>query len=241
MMTRSKALVLRTVKYNDASFIAVLFTEAAGAVSFLVRMPKSRRSGVQLKLFQPLTLLEVEWDSRDTLSLQRLGRCRCYRPYVSIIREPVKTTVALFLAEFLYYSLRHEGQGQPLYGYLETSLLWLDVARRSFANFHLVFLMRLSRFLGLFPNAGRYEEGDVFDLQNSCFVGSVPLHPYYIKGKEAASIPLLLRMNYETMHLFRFSRAERSRLLDVLNLYYRLHVPGFPKLKSIEVLREVFD
>lgn len=239
-MTRCRALVLRTVKYSDTSFIAVLFTELGGAVSFLVRIPRSRRAGVQLKLFQPLTILEVEWDDRETLSLQRLSRCRCCQPYASIISDPVKTTVALFLAEFLYYTLRHEKAGQPLYDYLKTSLLWFDLARRAFSNFHLVFLMRLSRFLGFFPNAGQYETGDVFDLQNGCFARKVPLHPYYIKGREAASVPLLLRMNYETMHLFRFSRAERNRLLDVLCVYYQLHVPGFPKLKSLDVLRAVF-
>jgi DNA repair protein RecO (recombination protein O) len=62
-----------------------------------------------------------------------------------------------------------------------------------------------------------------------------------LKPDEASRIRLLLRMNYETMHLFAMSRAERSRCLMVINDYYRLHIPDFPILKSIDVLKELFD
>lgn len=54
-------------------------------------------------------------------------------------------------------------------------------------------------------------------------------------------LPVLFRMNYPTMHLFRLSRRERQRILHVLNEYYRLHVPGFPELKSLEILQELFS
>ena len=44
-----------------------------------------------------------------------------------------------------------------LFAYLIHSIRWLDECEnRSFANFHLVFLMRLSRFLGLYPNVDDY-------------------------------------------------------------------------------------
>ena len=43
------------------------------------------------------------------------------------------------------------------------------------------------------------------------------------------------------MHLYAMTRAERMRCLEVMNLYYRLHLPGFPELKSLEVLKELFD
>ena len=50
-----------------------------------------------------------------------------------------------------------------------------------------------------------------------------------------------MRMNYETMHLFGMSRAERTRCLTTINDYYSLHLPDFPILKSLEVLKELFD
>ena len=31
-----------------------------------------------------------------------------------------------------------------------------------------------------------------------------------------------------------------ERLLEYINLYYRLHVPNFPELKSLAVLKDLF-
>lgn len=241
MLIKSRALVLRTLKHNDTASVAVLFTEVSGMVSFLVRLPKGHKAGSRSKLFQPLAILEIEWDQRDKESLQHPVHVRNYYPYATLPLQPYKTTIALFISEYLYYSLRDEQNGQPLFDYLFSSLQWLDLTKRSVANFHLVFLLRLSRFLGFYPNAEDYCPNDLFDLENSCFTHITPDHSYYLSADEAAHLPLLLRMNFDTMHLFQFNRTQRNRLLDIINEYYRLHIPNFPQLKSLEVLREVFE
>ena len=111
-----------------------------------------------------------------------------------------------------------------------------------FLSEFLVFLMRLSRFLGLYPNLEGYAEGDWFDLRAACFTPLRPVgHGDCIAPAEAARIARLMRMDYGTMHLFRLTRDERARCLDVILTYYRLHLPDFPELKSVEVLRELFD
>ena len=48
-------------------------------------------------------------------------------------------------------------------------------------------------------------------------------------------------MNYPTMHLFRLSRQQRQRILRTLTDYYRLHLPLFGPLHSLEVLSAVLD
>lgn len=47
-------------------------------------------------------------------------------------------------------------------------------------------------------------------------------------------------MTFRSMRLFKMNRTQRNVILDVLLAYYRLHVPEFPELKSVEMLREVF-
>jgi DNA repair protein RecO (recombination protein O) len=58
---------------------------------------------------------------------------------------------------------------------------------------------------------------------------------------EAALAIVMMRMDFATMHLYHLTRSERARLLDVLLTYYRLHLPSFPELKSVEVLKELFS
>jgi DNA repair protein RecO (recombination protein O) len=155
--------------------------------------------------------------------------------------SPVKSTLALFLAEFLSAALREEKENLSLYRYIESSLQWLDVVESAgaMANFHLVFLMHLSRFMGIYPNLERPDH--YFDLLAGSYCDRQPPHAHFLRCQEAQALPLLFRMDYPTLHLFRLSRQERMRILQVLNEYYRLHVPNFPELKSLEVLQEFYS
>lgn len=242
MFQKTIGIVLHTLKYNDASNVVEVYTREGGRTSFIVSVPRSRKSGMRLALFQPLAMIELEADFKPNVHLHRIREVKSAYPFRSLPFHPYKSSIAMFLAEFLYRALKEEAPNGPLFAYLQHSILWLDACEdRSFANFHLVFLMRLSRFLGLYPNLDDYGEGDYFDMVNASFSPVVPSSGVYLKPDEASRIHLLMRMNYDTMHLFGMSRAERGRCLAVINDYYRLHLPDFPVLKSLDVLKELFD
>ncbi len=242
MLQKTTGIVLHVLKYNDSSNIVEIYTRETGRASFLVKVPRTRKSPVKAVLFQPLALVEFEAEVKPKSSLSLVKEAKSLHPFSSIPYDPYKSSIALFLAEFLYRAVREEVENRPLFAYLEHSILWLDECRSGYANFHLVFLMRLSRFLGLYPNLDDYHPGDYFDLLNSCFTSSRPkLHSAYVGSEEASRISGLMRMNYETMHLFGMNRTERGRCLHILNEYYRMHLPDFPVLKSLEVLHELFD
>ena len=116
---------------------------------------------------------------------------------------------------------------------------WLAPRRNGYANFHLLFLMRLAQFLGISPNTAETSL-PFFDLMAAEFASRAPAHIYYIYGDEARAFEQLLRMNFSTMHLFRLTRGQRNRILELILTYYRLHIPSLPELKSWEVLREFF-
>lgn len=240
MLEKTRGIVLHTLKYSDSSLIVDVYTELLGTTSFMVRIPKSRKAALKSVFFQPLSLLELDCDFRLKVSLQKIKDVRVCYAYSSVPYHPYKSSMALFLAEFLYRALRQEVQNKPLFAYLFYSIQWLDRSLDHFSNFHLVFITRLTRFLGFYPNVEEYRSGDYFDMQNGRFCSCQPFHNAYLKPEEAARIPLIMRMNYDTMHLFVMNRIERNRYLEVLNDYYRLHVPDFPELKSLEILRQLF-
>ena len=240
MLQKTKGIVLHTLKYNDTSIIVDMYTELSGRASFLVAVPRSRKAAVKSVLFQPLSFIEFEADYRPNATLYRIKEAKSFYPFSSIPYDPYKSSMALFLSEFLYRAVREEAENRPLFAYLQHSIIWLDECGGGFANFHLVFLMRLSRFLGLYPNVEDYAPSDYFDLLNACFVPSQPYHGMFVRPEEASHIRNLMRMNYETMHLFAMNRMERNRCLDIINEYYRLHLPDFPELKSLPVLQELF-
>jgi DNA repair protein RecO (recombination protein O) len=241
MLQKTRGIVLHALRYNDTTNIVDLYTEKFGRCSFLVALPRSKKSLLRSSIFQPLALIEFDADFRPHANLFRIKEAKPL-PFSDMPYQPHKAAIAFFVAEFLYHAVHEAEENPPLFAYLEHSVTWLDACPGSFANFHLVFLMRFSRFLGLYPNLDHYREGDYFDLVNASFTPSQPMqHASFMSPAEASRVTKLMRMNYDTMHLFAMNRAERNRCLELMITYYRLHLPNFPALKSLPVLQELFD
>jgi DNA repair protein RecO (recombination protein O) len=240
MIVKTKAVILHSFRYGEASVIVDTFTETNGRLSFIVKISRSQKSKFKKQYFQPLHIIDMEFDYRPRVSLQRMKDVRIAYPFVSIPFDPYKLSISMFIAEFLCRITSSEQCNEALFNYIQNSVLWLDGVQSSFSNFHLVFMMRLTRFIGFYPNLDNYSDGDYFDLRNGCFVSRLPLHPDVLQPEEAKKIALMMRMDYETMHLFAMSRQERTRCIEVIIMFYRLHVPSFPELKSLPVLKELF-
>lgn len=241
MLVKTDAIALRTLRYSDNKVIVDMLTRDKGRQSAIATMSK-RRGHLRQQLLQPLSLLAVTVDVHPKARLHRLVDASIKEPYLSIPYNAYKSAIALFIADFLCHTLRGEQRDDPLYLYIEDSLRWLDGSGDDgFANFHLVFLMRLSRFLGFYPNLNDYNDGDVFDMRSGCFCAKIPPHADILAPREARLAMTMMRMNYQTMHLFRLNRTERNQLLNIVLHYYAVHIPDMPQLKSPTVLRELFS
>ena len=271
MKVKTEAIVLHSFKYGESKMIVDTFTRTHGRLSFAVPLPRSAHSKLKKQYFQPLTLLNIDADIQQQSQLQKISEASIAAPLPSLLSDPSKLAIALFICEFLYHALRDEQQNEPLFKYVCTSIQWLDQRESDFANFHLVFLMHLSRFLGFYPNLDssryevrgtRYEDSSryevrgtrcedrldrrgedslYFDLRAAEFCSLTPTHRDFLMPQEAGRIRLLMRMDYATMHLFRMGRADRNRILEIIIHYYRLHIPQFPELRSLPVLQELFQ
>ncbi len=241
MLEKTEAFVLHILKYSDTKIVVDLFCRQHGRLTFMVPLPRSARSKLKKQYFQPLTLLYIEADVRPQQQFHKLHEAALLTPLPSLLGTPSKLAISLFIGEFLYYALKNEQQNEPLFDYIRNSIEWLNQCEANYVNFHIVFLMHLSRFLGFYPNLDEYHKACYFDLRAATFCQAPPIHRDFLMPEEADRIQLMMRMNYATMHLFHLSRTDRNRILDILILYYRLHLPQFPELRSLPVLHELFQ
>ncbi|MBR2638556.1 MAG: DNA repair protein RecO [Bacteroidaceae bacterium] len=241
MVEKFIGVVLRTIKYSDNLMIADMYTQSHGRQSFLVPVSRSKRSKVRNVLFQPLSILSFTATYKGNGSLSRLSEVQPHVMYGSIPYDVVKSSIALYLADFLSAVLREEGESESLYAFLDYSLNWLDSASEGYANFHIVFLLHLTRFLGIAPNVEEAIAGSYFDLAAGCIVHELPLHSQYLTPEDTSVFIDILGVDYSSMHILQLSRNARWQYLTLLHNYYRLHIPELPDIKSIEILRELFS
>jgi DNA repair protein RecO (recombination protein O) len=189
----------------------------------------------------PLSVIDMEMESRHGKELHRLREVRLCFPPGQLLSNPVKNALALFLAEVLFRVLRETEPDARLFHFLYHSIHLLENAGEGIANFHLVFLLHLLRYMGISPNTDTWQDGSCFDMQNGVFSPSPPLHTYYLDQTESRILAGLFRISYENMALYAFSRRDRVDILQKILTYYRLHLPEFGEIKSLPILQTLFD
>lgn len=241
MLIKTQAIVLHSLPYSDNQWIVHLYTEDFGRVHYMATLSRNKGSQMKRALFQPLSIIEVVADHKGSKQLQRLKEARMVYPCYNLCQDMRKNAISLFLAEVLYRSARENQADSNLYHFLSHSIQWLDVCTNGVSNFHLVFLIKLSRYYGFFPNLEGLEEGKYFDLQGGAFVASQPLHNAWLKPTDAQAFAGLMRINYENMSAFKFQHGQRLHLLRQMLNYFRIHLVDFPEIKSLEVMEEIFS
>jgi len=241
MLVTTKGIVLHSLKYSETSIIVRIYTEARGLQSYLFKGIRSPKSKTKAGLFQPLTLLEVVAYIKEKTTLHTAKEVRLFQPYLSIPFDIRKSSVALFINELLFKSIREEEANQELFNYLWKSCLLLDSAETSLNCFPLVFTAELTHFLGIQPQPGYTEKKTVFNLKESQFQALIPQRDAYVLPEHGKLFHLLITTTLDTSAGIHIKPSVRRSLLDSLLLYYQIHIPGFKPMNSHHILHSVLS
>jgi DNA repair protein RecO (recombination protein O) len=239
MLHKTQGITLNTSKYSDKYSITHIFTRDFGRVSYLLPRSQSKKQKIKSSLFSPLSILNLEVEHLPLRDIQRIKEVERAFPLYDISMNMTKVSLSFFLSEFLSLVLRETERNEILYDYLRNSIETLEAADKGLGNFHLTFMIGLTRFLGIYPNMDSYTNRSYFDLLNGEFVLQAPLHTHFLSKEQSRYLCYFRRIHFGNMHLFCLSHADRNAVVAALLTYYRLHVWDFPALKSLEVLREV--
>ncbi len=229
MLFKTRGIVLNFVRYRETSIVTRIYTEDFGLQSYIVNSVRggSRKSKSKISFFQPLTPLDLVVYHKKTAGLTRISELQCLEPYQTIPYNVLKASIALFVTEVLNKSLKEEEGNSELFAFIGQSLRVFDHMDDEYENFHLQFLLKLSRYLGFIPQSARDFFGQVYE-----FVGE----PSRAVDQEQLLTQLL---EYRYTEHTSVPRPVRQQLLDDLIRFYQLHIANFKEIKSLTVLREV--
>ena len=234
MIISSSAIVLSKLNYRDNDIIVKLLVRELGVTSFIVRGGSKKN---KTNYFQQLSLLEIEFDFNSKRSLHYFKDFENKFNLKTIHTDFKKMSVIIFLSEILSKILVHQEKDFELFTFIEDSIKYYDNTKFN-SSFHLAFLIKLSRFLGFYPEI-KNKDYKFFDLQHGCYTNTMDSR-YLLSEEELECFNMILGINFYDLYSLTFTSVQRKNLLDNIILYYKLHIENFVSVKSLEVLRKLF-
>ncbi len=241
MIHKIRGIVLKTTAYSESSVIVQIFTDKFGLQSFMIQGVKKPKAKIGMNLLQPLHLLDIVTNFKQSASIQRLTEARPGPAFSSIPYHIIKSTMAMFLNEVLYKSIRQQGADERLFEFLHNAISWLDETEQINPNFHLSFLLKITRYLGFAPNIANRTDQIYFDLQEGEFTSLTPIHLNFLDKPEAVNFIKLYETSFENLDHLNINTLQRRTLLEKILLYYKLHTASFGEVQSHHILEEVLS
>lgn len=240
MQVTTKAIVISALKYGDTGLIAKCYTYEEGIKTYLLQgILKKKKGKLNKSQFLPLTILQIQASHNSKGSLNRISEARVLQPYLTLHVDVLKQSLVFFLSEFLSQILAEEEEHNSiLFEFLEQTLIWLD-HHDEVANFHLKFLMELTKCLGFYPDESNQERNWYFDLSEGKYTPSQGVSVIY--GEDLLLFNKALGIKFDELNKTRFSKHQRTTVLDMILRYYQFHMSNFRMPKSLAVLSKVLE
>lgn len=236
MRVSDKAIILQTIKHGDKKFILKIFTRNHGTLTAATTVGKSASSKIKPSAILPLNLVDVELIVKQSKDIHRLTEASCYCVNMEISGSLAKLGIAQFLNEVLIKTLREQAANSHLFEFIETCLKVLNDTPEDYVNLHLYFLTELTKYLGFEPQNNYSVQSPYFDCREGRFSPVGLTMPLGLNKEDSVLFSEFLKTNSLKT---RISNAQRRILVEILLAYYKLHIPGFNDVKSLEVLKEV--
>ena len=242
MLTKTKAIVIKTIDYSENSVILKCFTEQYGLQSYLINGVKNKKGAIKPSHLMPLNLLELDVYHQLNKNLQRIKELKCQPILNNIHYNLLKSSIGIFMGEVLNKTIQAENQADKnLFEFLFTVIQYLDLTQQSLSNFPVYFMLQLSQYLGFNPKLNYSELNNSFDLEEGVFKPSLFGDIKVVESHLAEYWFDLCKVNFDSFSQIEINKTHRNELLNHVMLYYKIHIEGFNELKSNKVLVEVLS
>ncbi len=241
MLHKTKGIVLRITNYAETSVVAKIYTQKFGLQAYLINGVKKPKAKIPLNMLQPMHLLDMVVYHKPNGNMQRVKDVRSDPVLQTIPYDIVKSSIVIFLNEMIYKSMKQQHEDEVMFEFIAKSIELLDHSEEGIANFHLIFLLKLTRFLGFYPDLANAEKFNFFDLKDGVFVPNQPPHTFFIEASLKTFWLQLFKNSIENFGELKINTAVRKVLLNKIIEYYSFHIEDFGVVKSHEILEEVLS
>ena len=220
MINKTRGIVLNYIKYGDTSIICKIYTEQFGLQSYIIngiRNSKSKNIG----LFQPLNILDLVVYHKKTSGLQRIKESKLDYAYKTLHLDMKKISVCFFLSEFLTKISQNDDNQKDNFDFMKDSLIVFDRLEINYSNFHIQFLIKLSKYLGIDIGNSKHLTGENVNNDINLFIDACINNSYEVKIKS--------------------NNILRNNVINLIIEHYSRNLDININLNSTNILKEIFN
>ena len=220
MINKTRGIVLNYIKYGETSIICKIYTEQFGLQSYIIngiRNSKSKNIG----LFQPLNILDLVVYHKKTSGLQRIKESNLDYSYKTLHLDMKKISVCFFLSEFLTKISQTDEDQKDNFDFMKGSLIVFDKLEVNYSNFHIQFLIKLSKYFGIDIGNSKHLTGENVKDDVSLFVDACINNSYEVKIKS--------------------NNILRNNVINLIIEHYSRNLDISINLNSTNILKEIFN
>ncbi len=232
MFHKTKGILLRKTKLSNGGYMLKYFTENFGIKTYFGRISKKEKNA-----YLPLSIANITAYDQPKKTIHTIKDYELFSPLRSVYQDIYKSNVLIFINEVLNYIIQEEEANKEKYQFLEYMIIQLEKEPFN-SNFHLLFLMKLTSFIGIEPNLD--SDRHYFDMEEGDLTNTIPIHSNFFDSDETVLFKTIYQNSIENKSSFKLTNTQRKRTLQLLVTYYRYHT-DMRELKSLPVLEMVFN
>lgn len=246
MITKTEAIVLRTVDYGESSLIVTLFTRKAGLISVIAKGAKRLKSKFSSYLVSG-QVLEVVFYYRPSRSIQTLSDVSFIEKLEALRVDVEKMALAITSMELLKQVIHENEVNESLFDFIVRLLKWInerpDVSRKYFPYIQ----TRILHYIGIglqtdelletkSPVRGymNIESGTLSNTADEAYSISLTENQFlFLRG-------ILLEKKISNFEK-KITNSELSGLIEYLDKYIRYHLGGVTPRSSDNIFDQILN
>ncbi|MBO6222610.1 MAG: DNA repair protein RecO [Bacteroidales bacterium] len=257
MLTKSRIIVLHTIKHSDSGMVVQCYSDVKGrSACYFFAGGKHSKSAMMF----PLSMLDVVLFSRhqegNTMPVIKEAVPVCQLP--NLKRDIRKGAISIFMCELLLKTLKESSPDPSLFVFLSNSIMLLEAVDEGVENFHLHFAVNLCKVLGYMPEdnysgpsfppnptVGQAGGSNPDSRTHFNFTTGKFTHDYSeafcFQPEESLLLHQIMSTPLAALREITCSGQMRNRFLTRIIDYLSFHTSLRIELKSLAVLRELFS
>ena len=222
MVSKTNGIVLNYIKYKETSIISKIYTKEFGLKSYLINGIRTKKGKFNISSFQPLSLLELVVYENKNSQIGRIKELKFDKIYFTNHHVQKKISICLFISEVLLKLITFQVPDKNQFNFVRNSLIELDKIVDNYENFHIIFLIKFSKYLG-------FEISNISDFSNIKFENELVI----------SFLSEIIISEYSSN--IKSTSSVRNKALEIIIVYFREKTELNVNFNSNRILKNIFN